>query len=280
MSNLTNIDTLTTEILMLKQQTAQNIIEIGKRLIQVKESLDHGEWGKYLEDRVDFSQETARKFMQIANEYSNSNAGLNLELGTRKLWLLLSVPSDQREEFISTPQELPTGETKTVDEMTTRELQAAIKAQKELEQKLADAETRVSNLAGQLEDTTEENTILRQANQELFEKSKDVTEVIPEDYESIKAELKEKDQELLALTQSQIIKKNRQMIFNTLSCLTQDLGKHLKRAEMELKSIPFDDEVESDVKSCIQVLENTAYEMKQWIKGDVIDGCITIENCN
>lgn len=40
------IDILTSEILLLKHQTAANIIEIGKRLIKVKEMLPHGEWGK------------------------------------------------------------------------------------------------------------------------------------------------------------------------------------------------------------------------------------------
>jgi len=67
----TVIDTLTIEILILKQQTAQNIIEIGKRLVSAKQGLPHGEWGKYLKEKVDFSQVTANKFMRISEEYSN-----------------------------------------------------------------------------------------------------------------------------------------------------------------------------------------------------------------
>ena len=35
-----NIEKTTAEILILKDQTAQNIIEIGKRLIEVKENLE------------------------------------------------------------------------------------------------------------------------------------------------------------------------------------------------------------------------------------------------
>ena len=48
-----NIEKTTTEILILKEQTAQNIIEIGKRLIEVKENLEHGQFMKWLESEVD-----------------------------------------------------------------------------------------------------------------------------------------------------------------------------------------------------------------------------------
>lgn len=103
-----------------QQQTAQNIIEIGRRLIKVKESLPHGEWGTYLKEKVDFTQETARKFMKISNEFGNSNSVWNL--GSKKLWLLLELPSEERNDFMAEKHEIK-GQSKTVDEMTTRELQ-------------------------------------------------------------------------------------------------------------------------------------------------------------
>lgn len=112
----TGIDALTTEILILKQRTAQNIIEIGKRLIAVKESLPHGDWGKYLEEKVDVSQWTANKFMKVAKE--NSNCGTYNNLSQSKVFALLSMPQEERETFV---KENP------VNEMTTRELQQAIK---------------------------------------------------------------------------------------------------------------------------------------------------------
>lgn len=118
------IEVLEAEIVMLKNQTAQNIIEIGKRLIEAKEQLPHGEWGKWLEEKVDFSQAGANKFMRVANEFSNSSALTNLN--QTKIFALLDLPQDQRQDFI---------QSNPVDEMTTRELQAAIKAQKEAERK-------------------------------------------------------------------------------------------------------------------------------------------------
>ena len=103
------------EIHFYKQQTATGIIEIGKRLIEAKEQLQHGQWGKWLEEKVDFSQNTAGQFMRVAKEFSNSESVKNL--GTRKLFLLLDVPAEKREEFI---------ENNNLDKMTTRQLQENI----------------------------------------------------------------------------------------------------------------------------------------------------------
>ena len=111
-----SIDTLTTEILILKQQTAQNIIEIGKRLVEVKESLPHGEWGGWLKEKVDFTDRTAQRFMKVANEFSNATT--LSDLPKSKAFALLDLPQDERETFV---KENP------VNEMTTRELQQAIK---------------------------------------------------------------------------------------------------------------------------------------------------------
>lgn len=118
------LEVIETEINFYKQQTASGIIEIGRRLIEAKAQLEHGQWGKWLEDKVQFTQETARKFMRCAEEYSNSN--LDWNLGQSKLFALLSVPSEEREAFINEPHEID-GEQKTVYEMTKRELQQAIK---------------------------------------------------------------------------------------------------------------------------------------------------------
>ena len=123
MNDITNISQLTAEIVLLKNQTAQNIIEIGKRLVEVKEQLPHGEWGKWLEEKVDFTDRTAQRFIKIANEFPTSMS----HLGTGKLFKLLDVPQDQREDFI---------QSNPIDEMTTRQLAQAIKDKKEVERQL------------------------------------------------------------------------------------------------------------------------------------------------
>ena len=122
---VSSLDQLTAEILVYKQQTAQNIIEIGKRLLEAKEKLPHGEWGRWLEEKVDFKRETARKFMHAAETFGNSQALGNLS--QTKVFALLDLPQEERQEFM---------ENNPISDMTTRELQEAIKARRKAEQEV------------------------------------------------------------------------------------------------------------------------------------------------
>lgn len=104
-------------IIRLKNETAQNLIQLGNELNRAKEKVPHGEWGTWLRSRVNFSQRSANMYMRIAKEFSsNSQAISNLEV--TKLGLLLDVPEDKRANFI---------EEHNVKEMSTRELKAAIR---------------------------------------------------------------------------------------------------------------------------------------------------------
>lgn len=161
------VDRLTTEILILKQQTAQNIIEIGKRLIQVKESLLHGEWGIYLKEKVEFSQESARRFMRVAEEFSNSTTLWNLP--PSKVFALLDMPPEEREQFVA--------EHDTAN-MSVRELQQAIKERdkalqdlentnKVLDEKAAEANRFRAEKQQAVVDADAANRLLRQAQDNL-----------------------------------------------------------------------------------------------------------------
>ncbi len=74
-----------------------SIVHIGQRLIQVKESLDHGQFTAWLAESVGFSHSTANNFMHIARE-APQTPGI-LSLPHTKVLALLSVPADQREAF-------------------------------------------------------------------------------------------------------------------------------------------------------------------------------------
>lgn len=102
MNEITKSELLQIEnnILRLKQQAVQNIIQIGQELLKAKEKLPHGEWGKWLEERVEFSQRTANQFMRIAKEFgSNSQTISNLDAS--KVYLLMELPPDSRNEFMA-----------------------------------------------------------------------------------------------------------------------------------------------------------------------------------
>lgn len=143
------LETIEGEILFYKQQTAIGIMEIGKRLIEAKAQLPHGTWGAWLKEKVDFTDRTARRFMKCASEFSNRTT--LSDLGQSKLFALLDLPIEDREEFIDTPHEV-NGELKTVEEMSARELQKAIKEKKEAEKKAQEAENKAKQLEKQLEE--------------------------------------------------------------------------------------------------------------------------------
>lgn len=68
-----SITAITDEIIFYKNVGGQAVIEIGKRLIEAKAQLKHGEWLPWLSEKVEFSETSAQRFMQLAREYGNTS---------------------------------------------------------------------------------------------------------------------------------------------------------------------------------------------------------------
>ena len=144
-------DTIATEINTIKRQTQKimlaSSIEIGKRLTEAKDMIDHGAWGKWLQDNVNYSERTAQNLMRVYDQYGDKFGMTEMdslfasdapnvfeELSYTQALALLSLPTDaEREEFVKEND---------VSSMSTRELQEAIKARKEAEDRAMDAEKR------------------------------------------------------------------------------------------------------------------------------------------
>lgn len=62
----------TGEIRALMKRTAQDIIEIGQKLILVKEKLAHGRFLDWIAAEFEWSYPTAARFMQVANSFKKS----------------------------------------------------------------------------------------------------------------------------------------------------------------------------------------------------------------
>lgn len=132
------LDLLTEEILFYKRQAGGAIIEIGKRLLEAKAQLGHGEWLPWLREKVDISERSAQNFMRLAREYFKS-ADI-ADLGASKALALLALPETERAEFAAETHTV-NGVEKTASEMTARELREAIQARDRalLEAREADA---------------------------------------------------------------------------------------------------------------------------------------------
>ena len=203
-----NIEKTTAEILMLKDQMAQNIIEIGKRLLNVKERLGYGEFTNWLENKIEISHRTANNFMKIANTFSNSQPVANL--GTRKLLALAGLDEEDREEVMKE---------NNVEDMTSRELEQVVKEKKEIKKKLEEEQEFSNELQEEIKEKekqikTLQNEIenIQVPQKEIIEKEV-VKEVIPENLILEKQEL---EQELDAL------RKRAEKAENTLSRMKLD----------------------------------------------------------
>lgn len=87
----------------------------------VKENdLAHGQWAKWCENDIGMKRQQADMFIKVAEEFEGQFDKTFCHLGLSALYQIALLPSDQREK----PHTIPsTGEVKTVDEMTVREIE-------------------------------------------------------------------------------------------------------------------------------------------------------------
>ena len=135
------IEAITQEILDAKRRGGEAILTIGRCLTEAKQTLPHGEWLPWLTEQVEFSPRTAQNFMRLAREWSNTQA--LADLGAAKALTLLALPTEEREAFIS-ENHVVGGEEKTVIDMTSRELERAIRERKEAQEAAAKAQAEAS----------------------------------------------------------------------------------------------------------------------------------------
>ncbi|GAB6169676.1 hypothetical protein JCM1393_21360 [Clostridium carnis] len=167
------------EINSIKEQTRTivlyNSIEIGRRLVEAKEIVGHGEWSSWLEKSVDYSQRTANNLMKIFNEYGSSQISLlgdNLNsqtyanLSYSQALALIGLPEEEREEFVKENK---------IEDMSTRELQAAIKEKQKLQEQLKAKEEEVNKNKEKLKKYQEENKKIKSKIEEVnFKKQEEL----------------------------------------------------------------------------------------------------------
>ncbi len=96
----------TEEIKVLVRRSAQDIIDIGGKLIDVKTRLGHGNFGGWLKAEFGWGRTTAHKFMQISEGFSNvqNSEHLNLSFETMAYLAAPSTPEEIRIEAIERAQ--------------------------------------------------------------------------------------------------------------------------------------------------------------------------------
>ena len=200
-----DIGIITAEIKEVKRQ-ANNMalmyaIEIGRRLVEAKSVLAHGEWGEWLKNEVDFSQSSANNFMKLYEEYGQAqisvfgavaNSQTIGNLAYSKALQLLALPENEREKF---------AEEVGAEDMTVKELKAAIdernaavkraeeaeKRAEEIAQKQQEAEAAVKEAAGFAKEAEELKARVSELENELAEACEG-SKLSTEELDSIKAD--------------------------------------------------------------------------------------------
>ena len=191
-----SIETITDEILDLKQTAGEAILEIGNRLIEAQTMLSHGEWLTWLTERVEFSPRTAQRFMRLSREWSNATALSHL--GATKALALLALPADEREQFMAETHQVD-GQEKTVIDMSARQLEQAIKDRDEA-RKAAETAQAEASAAEQARAKMEEDMKLLNARLSGAQEDREQAAQAVARLEAQLAELKEKPVEVAVET--------------------------------------------------------------------------------
>ena len=178
MNEITNqertVDTVTAEIQFIQAQVKKvfydAVIQIGTRLLEVKELVPHGEWTSYLESRLGYKPSTAQNYMRIAKEFGDGQVSLDGtdpqslfgELGYSQLLPLLSLPDDERRTL---------AQENNLEAMSSREIEELVKARKDAEEKTTQVEHELAQVKA-AEKAALDKAAQAQAKLEKVEKSR------------------------------------------------------------------------------------------------------------
>lgn len=245
------IQTIATEINSIKDQTRRiflsSSIEIGRRLVEAKAMLPHGEWTGWLKQSVSFSQSTANNMMNIFEQYGSDQLSLFGDNAKSQAFenlsyshavALLGVPENEREQFI---------EENDVENMSSRELQKAIKDKKQLEKQLKDAEAKAQEAAAAAEQERQERKKLVQAQAVLETKVKDHATIVKKLKQQLKDAQAAGDVEAANKAQEQLRQSNLEVIAHTARIKELEAELMKKPAKEIVEKVP--DAVEQELAS-------------------------------
>lgn len=184
-----DINVITAEINSYKQIAGQAIFEIGRRLYEVKynprkyglpvghdkdgrEIVARGAWGEWLES-MDIHQRIAQQFIKVFNELGGRARTSSFNIGLQALYEIATLPPEEREKEHTVPS---TGEKKTVDEMTVRELREVKKVLKEREELLKAKDVALQEERERRLKVESENTVLKDTLESINADARQVNE--------------------------------------------------------------------------------------------------------
>ena len=168
MNELTPIPQLKTEIQFYERQTATGMLEIGKRLIQIKEQLPHGEFMPWVEKELSYSHDSANNFMRCYEKFGNSETFRNLK--PSQMFVLMGETEEIAVEIIKNND---------MSEITIRQLREQVKTYKGMAEEMGIVNQGLEQ---------EKNRLKNQIQAPRIVEKEIIKEVvkIPDDYENLK----------------------------------------------------------------------------------------------
>lgn len=194
-----DLNTIAGEINTIKDQARSYItnsfIEIGRRLIEAKAMIGHGNWTEWLKGSVDYNERTAQNLMAIARRFGEAGTQTRLigpeldeekvkELNYTQMVALLKIRDDgARTEIVNS------GEAQA---LSSRELEAKVK---ELNEKLEEKTKQAEDLERKAE-TMRELAEKERGKQSLAKREKEAAE---DDAKKVRESMKQMAKEIREL---------------------------------------------------------------------------------
>ena len=183
----------------LASMSAMMLADAGRRLIEIKGRIPHGQFESWCADNLEFSKSKAEKMMKLAERVDDESSFFSktetfTDIGISRVWALLAAPEEVAAEVI---------ETHDVSEMTVRELKEEIA-------RLKEEKAAAEHKAAQKEDLTKELNEARASADEIQIKLDKAKEDLKKAKQKLKdAEAKQDDevQEKLAKASAEIEEK-------------------------------------------------------------------------
>ena len=155
---MTALDDLAAQAQMFSCGAAMNLLQLGRVLTEAKPLVKHGEWSEWVRVNAHMPLRTAQQYMQAYHRFGTDQK--YAQLGASQIIKLLPMSDDERKKLL---------EENDVGEMTTRELDEAIKAQRDAARAEARAEARerISEVERERDALKERVNELEQAEPEI-----------------------------------------------------------------------------------------------------------------
>lgn len=213
--NMVLLDTLASEARLLTENIAMNMLQLGRVLTEAKALVGHGNFGTWVENNCDFSERYAQQFMSAYSRYGEKT-GIE-RLGKSKILKLLALPAGTEDKFL---------EENNVDDMTAREVEAAVKRVRAEMQREIDKERALREMAEKKEIPDDVFESMRKKDEKIAGMTSEISRLSAIDKENIEEQnaLRRENARLKAELDDQ-------------NALNEEQQESVKRAQAELLNL-------------------------------------------